>query len=113
MDIKRIILEELDSFEWVKDIPNVDIYKPQVGYVYKWDGYTSLFTSPDDDGPISDEIVIKNVDDVGRTFGRGPYSVYEFDTVNNYWGLSHLDGIDSHDFTRRIKDGSITFIREE
>jgi hypothetical protein len=92
MDIKRIILEELDSFEWVKDIPNVDIYKPQVGYVYKWDGYTSLFTSPDDDGP---------------------YSVYEFDTVNNYWGLSHLDGIDSHDFTRRIKDGSITFIREE
>lgn len=107
MDIRKIILEEMDSFDWVKDIPNVDIYKPQVGYVYKWDGYTSLFTSPD--GPISDEIVIKNLDD---DYKHG-YNVYKFDTVNNYWGLSHLDGIDSREFTRRIKDGSITFIREE
>jgi hypothetical protein len=101
------------DFDWAKDVPGVDIYNPQVGYIYHWKGYRDLFLGPDDDGPLSDEIVIKNIEHYEHKPNVwNKHTVYEFDTVNNYWGNTHLDGIDSRDFIRMIKDGTITFMQE-
>ena len=108
INIKKIILEEIDDFDWIKGVPDYNIYDPKEGYVYRWHGYSDLFDGPDNDGPVVDDVIVKDI----VHYDNGSTEV-EFDTVDSYWGDNHWDAIFLDRLIEKLKSGEIVFLRVE
>jgi len=100
MNLKRIIREELEDLQWIKDIvptPN----NPQKGLIYQFYNY------PDDlynENIKTDNIIITAVVD-DRVY---------FDTVDRYWANHPSDPgsdiMDKKAFSRMVNSGDIKYI---
>ena len=100
-NIRKIIKESIDDFEWAKDVPMYDATDPQVGYMYEFYGYKKLFN---EGNPPSDIIKIVYVDD----------KVIRFDTVPPFWGPQGLSDSTQYDgFVKAIKRGWVDYVGQD
>lgn len=96
-------ITESEDFDWIDNIPDVDILDPKPGYVYEWVGYKdSFFTDTVGESPPTDNIEIKWVDKAGDSIG--------FDTVPPYWGPYHLDEVAFSNFIEDIEEGEAFYL---
>jgi hypothetical protein len=101
MNIRRIIREEMDDLQWIKDVEANQPFNPQIGFTYRFKDYSR---SMGYENINTDDIIIIAVTK-DRVF---------FDTVDRYW-QNHPDdeGPDSmykNNFNRLVKNGHIRYI---
>jgi hypothetical protein len=96
-------LNESDDFDWIRDVPEVDVYKPKVGYIYDWSGYKEAFYGGITEVPKSNKIVVKAID------GEDDLDILYFDTIPTTWG-EEWDEVPLSWFIEDMKKGDARYI---